>query len=90
VNGYGVWVRRFIVVSLVFSFVYFPFFSAWANIPQVVEVKTTIGGYIWGLWPERVIVDFVPVVGFLMQDDTKEMMKAIIFFYFGKSGAKAS
>lgn len=89
-KGYGVWVRRFIVVSIVLSFVYFPFFSAWANLPQVVEVKTTVGGYFWGLWPERIIVDFVPIVGFVMQDETKEIMKAIMFFYFGKSGAKSA
>ena len=84
----GIWLRRFIVGSLLLSFVYFPFLSAWASLPVVVEVKSTIGGYLFGLIPERVIVDFVPIQGFLMQDDTKEMMRAIIFFYFGKSGAK--
>ena len=90
VTGYGVWVRRFIVISIVLSFVYFPFFSAYSNMPQMVEVKTTIGGYFWGLWPKRIIVDFIPITGYLMQDDTKEIMKAIMFFYFGKSGAKAA
>lgn len=87
-NAGGLWVRRFIVFSILLSIVYFPAIATYLDIDIVKEVRRTVGGYLFGLWPEKVIVDFIPLKGLLIQEDIIQFMKAIMVMYFGRSCAK--
>ncbi len=84
----GMWLRRFIVLSILLSIIYFPAIAGFLDIPILKEIRTTVGGWLFGLVPERVIIDFIPLKGLLIQEDIVQFMKAIMVFYFGKSCVK--
>ena len=85
----GTWIRRLIVCSLVFSAVFVPFLAGIFDIPLVVEKEIVSKGWLFGILPSKVMIDFVPIVGIFQDKEVWEMMKIIIFFYFGRSAGKA-
>ncbi len=84
----GKWIRRIIVLSILSAIVWLPAILPLLNIPVIAEVQTNIKGLFWGLFPDKIIVDFVPLNGFLMSEEVKESLKIIIGFYFGQAVAK--
>jgi hypothetical protein len=85
----GTWIRRLIVCSLVFSAVFVPFIAGMFEIPLVVEKEIVVKGWLMGIFPDKVMIDFVPIAGIFQDKEVWNMMKIIIFFYFGRSAGKA-
>tara|TARA_R110002051_G_scaffold323534_2_gene417513 strand:+ start:246 stop:656 length:411 start_codon:yes stop_codon:yes gene_type:complete len=78
----GTWVRRFIVMSVLFAIVGAPFILSFFEISTFVEGEY---GGIFGLFTEQ----FKEVKGFLLVTELRTALLAIIGFYFGQSTVSA-
>ena len=78
----GTWVRRFIVMSVLFAIVGAPFILSFFGISTFVEGEY---GGIFGLFTEQ----FKEVKGFLLVTELRTALLAIIGFYFGQSTVSA-
>ena len=78
----GTWVRRLIVITVLFAMVGAPFILSFFGIPTWVEGE--FGG-IFGLFTEQ----FHEVKGFLLVTELRTALIAIIGFYFGQSAVSS-
>lgn len=82
----GNWVRRFIVIAILFGVILAPFVLTLLNLPVVVEVMTPIKnifGFSFGG-----VTKFYELNGYLMVPEIRQALICIISFYFGQSAAK--
>lgn len=80
----GSWVRRFIVVSVLFAMVGAPFVLSLFGVSTYVES----GGSVWWnpfTWLEPA---FHEVKGFLILDEMRTTLIALVGFYFGGAAAR--
>ena len=77
----GKWVRRLIVVSVLFGVILAPFVVTFFNHPIVVEELIT-KKVLWGLLGTRTEPVFVEVEGYLLVPEIRQALTAIIGFYF--------
>jgi hypothetical protein len=83
----GSWVRRFIVISIMFGVILAPFIATLLSIPVVLEVdnaKPILFG-LFGTRPEKL---FVESMGYVLVPEIRQSLTAIIGFYFGQSTVK--
>lgn len=78
----GTWVRRFIVMSVLFAIVGAPFILSFFGISTFVEGEY---GGIFGLFTDQ----FKEVKGFLLVTELRTALIAIIGFYFGQSAVSS-
>ena len=83
----GKWVRRLIVVSVLFGVILAPFITTFLNHPIVVEELIT-KKVLWGLLGTRTEPVFVEVEGYLLVPEIRQALTAIIGFYFGQATVK--
>ena len=83
----GKWVRRLIVVSVLFGVILAPFITTFLNHPIVVEELIT-KKILWGLLGTRTEPVFVEVEGYLLVPEIRQALTAIIGFYFGQATVK--
>lgn len=83
----GKFIRRFIVISILFGVILGPFLLSLLNIPTIVQVDGTSHSFL-GLFGKRVISQFVEIHGFLMVPEIRQTLTAIVGFYFGQAAAK--
>ena len=83
----GKWVRRLIVVSVLFGVILAPFVVTFFNHPIVVEELIT-KKVLWGLLGTRTEPVFVEVEGYLLVPEIRQALTAIIGFYFGQATVK--
>ena len=83
----GQWVRRFIVISIMFGVILAPFVATLLAIPVVLEVDTQkpIFFGLFGSRPEKL---FVESFGYVLIPEIRQALTAIIGFYFGQSTVK--
>lgn len=83
----GVWVRRFIVISIMFGVILAPFMATLLSIPVVLEVdvQKPIFFGLFGTRPEKL---FVESLGYVLIPEIRQALTAIIGFYFGQSTVK--
>jgi len=84
---YGKIIRRFIVISVIFSIVISPFVMALLGIPTYLEVPYTDGGSLFGLIAEKGKTSFVEISGNLITTEIRQCLIAITGFYFGSASA---
>lgn len=86
-NSAGQWVRRFIVVSIMFGVILAPFIATFLSIPVILEVdnKKPIFFGLFGSSTEKI---FVESFGYVLIPEIRQALTAIIGFYFGQSSAK--
>jgi hypothetical protein len=83
----GKWVRRLIVVSVLFGVILAPFVVTFLNHPIVVEELVT-RKILWGLLGTRTEPVFIEIEGYLLVPEIRQALTAIIGFYFGQATVK--
>jgi len=83
----GKWVRRLIVVSVLFGVILAPFVVTFFNHPIVVEELIT-RKILWGLLGTRTEPVFIEIEGYLLVPEIRQALTAIIGFYFGQATVK--
>jgi len=83
----GSWVRRFIVISIMFGVILAPFMATLLSIPVVLEVDQT-KPILFGLFGSRKEKIFVESMGYVLIPEIRQALTAIIGFYFGQSTVK--
>lgn len=83
----GQWVRRFIVISIMFGVILAPFIATLVSIPVVLEVNTEKPVF-FGLFGTRTEKIFVETLGYVLIPEIRQSLTAIIGFYFGQSTVK--
>ena len=75
----GVWMRRFIVVSIMLAVVYFPLILSFSGGTTVIETERAPWDFL-GLFTGG----FAEVKGYLIMPEVRTAVLAIIGFYFGQ------
>ena len=83
----GKWVRRIIVISVLFGVILAPFIITFFNHPIVVEEMIT-KKVLWGLLGTKTEPIFVEIDGYLLVPEIRQALTAIIGFYFGQATVK--
>tara|TARA_E500000318_G_scaffold100381_1_gene103070 strand:+ start:171 stop:596 length:426 start_codon:yes stop_codon:yes gene_type:complete len=83
----GQWVRRFIVISIMFGVILAPFIATLLSVPVVLEVDTK-KPIFFGLFGSSTEKIFVESFGYVLIPEIRQSLTAIIGFYFGQSSAK--
>ena len=83
----GKWVRRAIVVCILFGVVLAPFILSLLGQSTIVEVETTGDEWLWGLFGGGRETIFVELEGYLMVPEVRQTLSAIVGFYFGNASA---
>ena len=83
----GKWVRRLIVISVLFGVILAPFITTFMNHPIVVEEIIT-KKILWGLLGTRTEPVFIEIEGYLLVPEIRQALTAIIGFYFGQATVK--
>ena len=83
----GQWVRRVIVLSVLFGVILAPFLATILSIPVVLEVdiQKPIFFGLFGTRPDKM---FVESIGYVLIPEIRQALTAIIGFYFGQSTVK--
>ena len=80
----GEWVRRCMLFMAFFVLAICPFiFAFFGNIPVAVETAEQVGGWLWGLIPEKQNFSVAYINGFYLADVWKELMANLISAYIG-------
>lgn len=84
----GQWIRRFLIVSLVFGIIIAPFLLTIINEPTIVEVdspkRSLLGLFEWGG-----VKHFYELHGYLITQELRCAVLAAVMYYFGNASAKS-
>ena len=80
-------VRQIIVLAVLFGTIVAPFVLPFFSIPTVVEVVQTNPEILFGLIPETKETIFQSVSGYLFTQENRQILLAIVGFYFGSATA---
>ena len=86
----GKWVRRAIVVTILFGVIAAPFILSILGYSTIVEVETENPTWFFGLFGGGKEITFVELDGYLMIPEVRQTLSAIVGFYFGNAAAKGS
>ena len=85
----GKWVRRGIVIVILFGTILAPFILPFFEIPTVIEIEEH--GYQWwdifGLAGKMTTITLEPVDGYLLLKENRQILISIVGFYFGNAVA---
>lgn len=80
-------VRRLIVLACLFAVVAAPFVLPFFGIPTFVEFSQKQPDAIFGMIPETTRKYFVEVPGYFLAEENRQVLLAIVSFYFGSAAA---
>ena len=83
----GKWVRRLIVVCVLFGVILAPFILALLGHGTIVQVETEQPTTFFGLFGGGIEVMFVELPSYLITPELTQALSAIIGFYFGNAAA---
>lgn len=83
----GKGVRQVIVLTVLFGTLLAPFILPFFGIPTFVEVDTTSPESFFGIIAESTKKYFVEINGFLYTSENRQILVAIVGFYFGSAAA---
>ena len=85
----GKWVRRGIVIAILFGTILAPFVLPFFQIPTVVEIEETRRQWwdIFGLAGTFTSISLEPVDGYLLIKENRQILISIVGFYFGNAVA---
>ena len=84
----GVWVRRFIVASVVLAVIGFPFLSSFFQVPTFVEINEQSREWLFGLIGGRDNITYHQIDGYLLVKENRTVFLAVSSFYFGQAAGK--
>ena len=82
----GKTIRRIIVVTILFGTIMAPFILPFFGIPTVVEITEKDGDFFGFGGGER--ISFHEVYGYLFTEENRQVLLAIVGFYFGQAVGK--
>ena len=85
----GKWVRRLIVIFILFGVIAAPFVLALLGMPTIVEIETENPTWFFGLFGGGTEVLFVELKGFMIMPEVRQTLTALVGFYFGNATAAA-
>ncbi len=85
----GKFVRRAIVLAILFAVVFIPLLAPMWGLPVVVEGEQPGKTVLWGLISEPATKIFTEINGVLLIPELRQVLLAIVGFYFGTSTARA-
>lgn len=80
-------IRRTIVVTILFGTIMAPFILPFFGIPTVVEITEKEGEFL-GLFGGGERIAFHEVYGYLFTEENRQVLLAIVGFYFGQAVGK--
>lgn len=83
----GKWVRRIIVVCVLFGVILAPFILSLLGYTTIVQVEETSPSWFFGMFGGGTQISFVELPGYLMVTEVRQTLTAIIGFYFGNASA---
>ena len=83
----GRWVRRLIVISILFGVILAPFILAIFNYPIFIQIEEQKRSYLFGLIGGGTETKFFEIGGYLIIPEVRQTLSAIIGYYFGQSAA---
>jgi len=83
----GKWVRRLIVICVLFGVIMAPFILALMGHSTIVQVETEQPTSFFGLFGGGIEVMFVELPSFLLVPELTQALTAIVGFYFGNAAA---
>jgi hypothetical protein len=83
----GKWVRRLIVVCVLFGVILAPFILSLMGLSTIVQVDIENPTWFFGLFGGGTEVAFVELKGYLMSTEARQTLTAIVGFYFGNAAA---
>ncbi len=85
----GKWIRRFIVVVILFGVILAPFVLSLLGMSTIVQIEEEQAKWLFGLFGGGTQVTFVELKGYLMVPEVRQTLTAIVGFYFGNATAAA-
>ena len=86
-NDSGKFIRRIIVMSILFGVVLAPFILALLGKSSIVEIDIENPSYFFGLFGGGTETSFVEMPSYLLIPEVRESLMAIIGYYFGSATA---
>ena len=83
----GKWVRRVIVVCVLFGAILAPFILSVLGLSTIVQVDTTGDEFLFGLFGGGTGTEFVELPAYLLIPEVMQTLTAIVGFYFGNAAA---
>ena len=85
----GKWVRRGIVLAILFGTILAPFILPFFQIPTVIEIEETRRQWwdIFGLAGTFTTTTIEPIDGYLLIKENRQILISIVGFYFGNAVA---
>lgn len=83
----GKWVRRMIVVCVLFGVILAPFILTLLGYSTIVEVTEENPTWLFGLFGGGTEISFVELPAYLMVEEVRQTLTAIVGFYFGNATA---
>jgi hypothetical protein len=80
-------VRQLIVLTVLFSTLFAPFILPFFGIPTFVEVDAKVPEGFFGIVSATTKKYFVEIQGFLYTSENRQILVAIVGFYFGSAAA---
>lgn len=84
----GKWVRRIIVLCVLFGVILAPFILALLGKGSVVEIELQKNSYFFGLFGGGTEKKFVELSSYFLIPEVRQSLMAIIGYYFGSSTAQ--
>ena len=85
----GKFVRRAIVLSILFGVVFLPMLAPMWGMPVVVEGEQAGRSWLFGLIQAPATKIFTEIHGVLLLPELRQVLLAIVGFYFGSSTARS-
>lgn len=83
----GKWVRRLIVLCILFGTILAPFILPFFGVPTIVEIveKKNAPLDFFGLFGTNEVITFETVRGYLFTTENRQILVTIVGFYFGSA-----
>ena len=86
----GNWIRRILVLSILFGVILAPFILAVFGKPVIVEVSSPVKSWFFGLFSSGGKQHFYELSSYLLIQEVRVALMSLIGFYFGQSAARTS
>jgi hypothetical protein len=84
----GNWVRRIIVISILFGVILAPFVLAVIGKPVIVQIDLPVKEHLFGLWATGGKTKFYQLPSYLLVPEIRSALLIILGYYFGTANAK--
>ena len=87
-DGPGNWIRRVIVISILFGVILAPFILSIIGKSTIVEIDYPVKPWLFGLFSTGGNTRFYELFGYLLSPEIRNSLLAVIGYYFGQASAR--